>query len=150
MKSHIIGLLLLATPIGALIGAAEINEQRQRIQKKAPPVVIAAGPESTAKLGGVRHKLLLAVVRHRTIAKLQSEGVKGKKYSKDEAAAAWDNLQKNHPELIDGAIAEGSPQAVAQVGAGGRLADFLQWLSDHKDEILQIVELIVKILSLFG
>ena len=149
MKSHIIGLLLLATPIGALIGAAEINEQRQRIQKKTPPIVVAAA-EPTGKLGGVRHKLLLAVVRHRTIAKLQSEGVKGKKYSKDEAAAAWDNLQKNHPELIDGAIAEGSPQAVAQVGAGGRLADFLQWLSDHKDEILQIVELIVKILSLFG
>lgn len=164
MKRIGIGVLVLAAMITGTLGGIQwisaqdeayrirYEQMRKKRVAQSPPVVVAAAAEPTAKPsdGSVRKKLLLAVVRHRTIAKMQSEGVKGKKYTKDEAVAAWDNLQKNHPDLVDGAVAEGSPQAAAQVGAGGRLADFLQWLSDHSDQILAIVELILKILALVG
>lgn len=51
--------------------------------------------------------------------------------------------------VIQGAIKEASPKTAAAAIDGGFLAQFLEWLSAHQDEILAIVKLIITIMALF-
>lgn len=150
LKSLTAVLLLFA--LVAIAVAAPLDRPRL-FQRKAqqPPTAAAPMPVQAQKLfdGSLRKKLLMAVVRNRTVAKLAAEGDGKKTYTRAEAEAAFDKLSKDHPDLVDGAIAEGSQPATAQL-AGGKLTDFLQWLSDHSAEIMKIVSMIISILALFG
>jgi hypothetical protein len=132
-----------------LVYAADADAtQRGRRSTTVPPTIKAApAPAQGLAQGTFRKRLLMAVVRHHTVNKLQSD----KKLKKADAEAAFDKLVAEHPDLVDGAIAEASPEAAAQVQlAGGPLTDFLDWLSTHGDQIMQIVAMIIKILALFG
>ena len=117
------------------------------------PTALPLKPPAQGRIfdGSLRKKILLSVVKHRTIAKLMKEGTGkagSKPMSRTEAEAAYEKLSD---EVIAGAIDEASPEASAQVAAvGGPLTNFLDWLSTHSDQIMKIVELIIKILALFG
>ena len=139
----IIGCLVIAL----VLRYSDVADAAQ-IRRKAAPAAAVVQPAQKIFDGSFRKKILVAVVKHHTVNKLQTEGLKGKKLSRAEAEAAWEKLT---PDLIDGAIAEASPEAAAQVAAvGGPLTNFLDWLSTHSDQIMKIVELIIKILALFG
>jgi hypothetical protein len=137
--------LLLASACGLV--SFQSAADAQILRKKQPaPVVAAAQPAQGVFDGSLRKKILLAVVRHKTINHMVSEGVKGKKYTKAEAEAAYDKLGD---DVIAGAVAEASPAAQGQL-VGGKLTDFLQWLADHQDQIMAIVKMIISIIALFG
>jgi hypothetical protein len=120
----------------------------QRPRKATTPPAVVQQPAQKLGDGSFRKRVLLALVKHRTVERLQSEGVKGKKYTRAEAEAAYEKLSD---EMIAGAIAEASPEIAAQVMAvGGPLTDFLDWLSSHGDQIMAIVKLIMSILALFA
>jgi len=129
------------------IAVVDAGQERKKLlpRRSATPNV---APAQAGKIldGSLRKHVLLSVVKHRVIAKLQREGVKGRKYTREEAEAAYAKLT---PEMIDGAIAEASPETAKQL-TGGRLGDFLDWIVAHQDQILAIIQFVMKLIMLFG
>ena len=159
------GGLMLAIPVCAWSDAQDakyalaykemIQKGRHKPAQKAMPTPAPAKTPAQGLFdGSFRKRLLLGLVKHHTIKKLMSEGTGkpgAKPLSRSDAEAAWKDLETNHADLIDGAIAEASPDAAAQVQAvGGPLTNFLDWLSTHQDQIMAIVKLIISIIALFG
>ncbi len=142
-------IILAAFGLALMVGATFVSEaSAQTRRQKAAPVVVEPMPKAGIFSGKLRQKIVLNLVRHHTIKKLMSDGLKGKKLSRAEAEAAYDKLTE---EVVLAAVEDASPDTAAQLQAvGGPLTDFLQWLSDHSDQIMKIVELVMKIMALFA
>jgi hypothetical protein len=145
------GVFLLVAGLLGIALASEANERpRLRAQKQSNPVTqtVQNPPQTVGGVfdGSLRKKLLLSIVKHRTLAKLQKDGLNGKKLTRAEAEAAYEKLTE---DVILGAVAEASEPVAGQI-VGGPLTNFLDWLANHGDEIMRIVDLILKILALFG
>lgn len=101
--------------------------------------------------GKLRQKVLLTLVRHRAIAQMQKDGFKAvggadKPLTRDQAEALYDKLTD---DVILGAVKEASPKAVGAIGEGGFLANLLEWIRTHPEELAAIVKLILSLLALF-
>lgn len=136
-------LILVAMVIlGYGIGYSDAQIRKPRTQPA--PVVVAAQP-APVQGGAVREKLVLAVVKARVIAKLQSDGVNGKKLSRAEAVELYERLDD---EVIRGCVHEAAPDLAKAIGEGGPLARLLEWIRTHPDEVAAIIKLILSLLAL--
>ena len=124
----------------------------------APPKVVtqpkAAQP---ATVGGILDgenlgkRVLVRVVKARAVDRLVSHGFadvtgkKGKTFTREQAREMVDSIDD---DLILKHAQEKYGAAV--VGEGGRLEALVQWLIDHKEEILALVKFVISLLALFA
>lgn len=113
-----------------------------------PPSQFEARQEYDATLAGRR--LMAKLIRNRVASQLQKDGFAqaGGSDKPLDKLAAW-NLLAN---LDDDALIAAAQQTGA-LGDGkllDRLGDVLQWIADHREEILAIIKLVLGILMLFA
>ena len=91
----------------------------------------------TAGRRPIRNRLFVRMVRNRAVSELQRR--KGLSYYE---------AQKLVAELEDETIAEAA--ASEGVEPPGESGGFLEWLKDHMDEIMKVVQLILTLLGAFA
>lgn len=131
----------------ACFALASTDTNAQILRRKPPVVVVVPSqmpPKPKAdegKVGGVMtegHRTLYDTARKRAVGPLARK----KNISRDEARALIDDIADNETLHMMAAKAglKFKPQA-------GGFMGFIQWLIDHQDQILKLVQLI---LALFG
>jgi hypothetical protein len=133
------------------VSLTALAQDRPRLFKPksqpAPVVVVAADPVPVQGLGDgkLRERIVLGIVKSRVLKKLETEGIDGKKYTRAEAIALYEKLTDDD---IKGVVKEASPKTYAAIGEGGFLANLLQWIKDHPEEVAAIIKLILTLLAL--
>jgi len=130
-------------PVTALL---KLNDEGKVNAIRGPPE--AVGGIGDRDLG---KRLLVKLVKARAVDRLMSHGLTDagvaamtKPLTRAEAKALVDTVDD---ELIIKHASETYPKAF---GEGGRLADLVDWLASHKEEILALVKFLISLLALFG
>ena len=122
-----------------------------RIASQAPPApVVKVGDVEGPIRDRVRERLLLTIIRHKAIARMQRDGFALANGDKTPLSAekAEQLYEKLTDEMVLAAAREASPQTVGKLGDGTLLANLIQWIADHQEEILAILKLVLSILAL--
>ena len=132
---------LVILPTSALAKLADVQPKLAR----GPPEAI----EGIGR-GDIGKRLLLKLVKARAVERLTTHGFKdagkadSKPLSREKAKAL---VAEVDDEVILKHIVE---KYGDEIGEGGKLESLLQWLVDHKEQILQLVKFIVTLLALFA
>lgn len=138
--------LVLGVLVAFLLSSSMTADAQVRRQK----VVVVETPQSAEK-SNLRERLFLAIAKNRVISTAVKDGVNGKKYTREQAEAAWDMLVADVG--TDGLLTlakEASPKLAKEVGEGGPLARLIQWIKDHPEELLAFIKLILSLFALFA
>ena len=123
----------------------------------APPKVVTQPKAAPLTVGGILDgdgigkRVLVRVVKARAVDRLVSHGFsdvtgkKGKTFTREQARELVDSIDD---DLILKHAQEKYGEKV--VGEGGRLEALVQWLIDHKEEILSLVKFVISLLALFA
>lgn len=148
---RVLGIIVPSMVLGAALLLLTTDADAQ-IRRK-PVVVAQTAPQPVEKVGDgkLREKLFLAIAKNRAVAAAVKDGVNGKKFTREQAEAAWDRLVADvgYEGLLTLAK-EASPKLAKEVGEGGPLARLLQWIKDHPDEVAAFIKLILSLFSLFA
>lgn len=118
-----------------------------------PPVAVPSvgGTDETEAVGDrLRARVLTAIVRHRAMERMQRDGFAlidkdSTPLTRERARELMDRLDD---ETLIGCVREASPTTYGKLGDGQLLSNLLTWISEHQEEILAVLKLILAILVL--
>lgn len=147
------GLIGVVIAGGALLLATGLNCVSDKLKNTA--AVPAPANHRVEEFEGpirdrLRERVVTAIVRHRAVDRLERDGFAligkdGTPLSRDKARELIERLDD---EVVIGCVREASPQVYGKLGDGTLLSNLMTWISEHQEEILAILKLILSILVL--
>lgn len=137
--------LAMACAIAATISEADAQERR-KLRPSQPPAAAAPQAVEGPILDKLRERIVLRIAKSKAIEKATTVGINGKKYTRAEAEAAYERMEKELGDDTIMAVAKEAAPPLAGKLVGGRLSDFLDWFLAN---LPAIIDAILKILPLF-